>query len=405
MREKILQWRRERAALADQMTACVEDNAKWQELDVKQEALRVKIEAAERTEKLQDELAKIHNPERPNVGDVDGSGAPVDFRSTKQYEQQFWKHVRFNNVAPEQRTYSPMGEGSGASGATFVPTGFQKEIELNMAAIGGIRKVARILPTATGNPLPWPTADDVSNEGEFLAESGAISQLNPTTSSVTLNAYLASSKQVLVPIELLQDSAFNIQSFLAELFGLRLERACNRQYTLGTGSPISGLIAALVTATRGVTAVGSSGNTGGNETGGTTIGTDDFDNLIAKVDPVWRPNGQFMANQATWDNMRKVKDKYGRPIWQTGLAEGSPDRICGYPYVYNQMMDLVATSKKTVIFGDFSKYVVRDVLGFTLVRYNELYMTNHQVGFEAYMRTDGKLIQPNAFSYLVQASS
>ena len=66
--------------------------------------------------------------------------------------------------------------------------------------------------------------------------------------------------------------------------------------------------------------------------------------------------------------------------------------------------DTPTASTYSVLFGKFDKYIVRDVLGMTMVRYNELYMPNHQVGFQAYLRTDGQRLQQKAFSLLQQHS-
>jgi HK97 family phage major capsid protein len=172
-----------------------------------------------------------------------------------------------------------------------------------------------------------------------------------------------------------------------------------------------GLLPALVAAGgRGVLAQGAgfnSGGTGTGNTGGTSLGTEDWSNVITAVDPAYRigKNVGFIANQSTFDTMRNVLDKYGRPIWQVSLAEGQPDRILGYPYWFDQSMPLIGVNNTPVIFGNFAHYIIRDVLNMTLVRYNELYMVNHQIGFEAFLRTFGQLLNSLAFAYILNASS
>jgi HK97 family phage major capsid protein len=52
----------------------------------------------------------------------------------------------------------------------------------------------------------------------------------------------------------------------------------------------------------------------------------------------------------------------------------------------------MAADAKSVLFGDFSKFVIRDVRGFTLVRLDERYADYHQVGFLAFLRTDSDLL-------------
>ena len=201
-------------------------------------------------------------------------------------------------------------------------------------------------------------------------------------------------------VQLLQDSAFPVEPLLNDLFGIRIGRALSDAYTNGSGSgEPKGLVPSI---TNLVTVVGDSatGNTDLN-----SIGVDDLSNVIAALDPAYRVNAKFMANQSTYDFMRKLKDTLGRPLWEVSIAQGVPDRILGYEYDWNQSMDAIGASKKSVVFGDFSKYVIRDVGGITAVRYNELYMPNHQVGFQAYLRTDGQCIQPAAFAALEHPAS
>jgi HK97 family phage major capsid protein len=146
--------------------------------------------------------------------------------------------------------------------------------------------------------------------------------------------------------------------------------------------------------------VNAAGDTQSGNNDHNSIGVNDLANLIAQLDPAYRPNAIFMAAQSTFDTMRKLKDSLGRPLWEVSIAQGVPDRILGYEYDWNADMASIAASAYSLLFGRFDKYVIRDVLGFTMVRYNELYMPSHQVGFQAYLRTDGQLLQGAAFSIL-----
>jgi HK97 family phage major capsid protein len=299
-----------------------------------------------------------------------------------------------------------------------VPIGFQREIETKLISFGGIRRNSRVLNTSTGNVLNWPTEDDTANVGNWVAESAPVSQANPTFSNVQFNAYLASSKQVLISVQLLQDSAFDLEAYLAERFAIRLARITNLGYTSGSGSGQPNGILTAIEADGSplvVTATGSASNDGGASVDGSnSIGSDDLANLIAELDPMYRVNAKFMAHWSVFDYLRKLKDKYGRPLWEVSIAQGVPDKIYGYPYDWNADMQQwtqgasesgAMASKYTMLFGDFSKYIVREIGGITLVRFNELYMPNHQVGFQAFLRTDGQRIQQAAFALLQQAAS
>ncbi len=417
-----LSMRRDRAALVREMHTLANSTApadaqRWAQLNAQQETLRVQIENIEATSRLQTELDQVRNAERPNIiTPGDRAATPTEqlfaLRSTESYKRDFETYIRTGRMSQEMEETRALGVG--ADGSTLVPTGFEAELIIKLKAYGGMTRLCRGLTTSTGNPLPWPNLDDTSNVGEWLTEGSGVGAADPTFANVTLGAQLLSSKQVKVSVQLEQDSAFDIVGLLSAAFVIRLGRTSNAAYTIGDGSAtygtITGLIPALVTAGgRGVLAVGANANSGlDSDTDLNSVGSDDLDNLIANTDPAYRNNLDscaFAANMNTWDRLRKVKDKYGRPIWQTSLSAGKPDSLCGYKYDYNQDLATIGAGNISVVFGDFSNYVVRNVLGFTFVRFNELYMTNYQRAYQAFMRVDGKLLQAAAFSYLIHPDS
>jgi HK97 family phage major capsid protein len=83
----------------------------------------------------------------------------------------------------------------------------------------------------------------------------------------------------------------------------------------------------------------------------------------------------FRRIRQHFDKVRMLKDKYGRPIWQVSLAVGVPDQICGYKYDYNQDLPNIGAGNNPIIFGNFKKYIVRDVLGIAAVRFNSWSIT------------------------------
>ncbi len=89
------------------------------------------------------------------------------------------------DTSAEVRTYTGLNTTtSGDAGGYVIPIGFQRELEVRLKAVGRMRANCRMLTTATGNTLDWPTMDDTDNTGEFLAESNPVTQLNPTFNQV-----------------------------------------------------------------------------------------------------------------------------------------------------------------------------------------------------------------------------
>jgi len=271
--------------------------------------------------------------------------------------------------------------GTDSAGGYTVADEFYRQLEEAMKAHGGVREVATVIRTATGSALDMPTVNDTSNKGAILAENAQVSEQDQTFSVVTLNAYKYSSKLIRVSTELLQDSAFDLPGYLARSLGERIARITNEHFTAGDGSSKpNGIVTAAATGKTGAT-----GQTG-------TVTYDDLVDLFHSVDPAYRRNGVWMLSDASLKVIRKLKDSQGLPMWQPGMVAGEPDTILGKRYVINQDMPVMAANAKSIIFGDLSKYVIRDVLGVQVLRLNERYADYGQVGFMAFSRHDGDLL-------------
>ena len=114
--------------------------------------------------------------------------------------------------------------------------------------------------------------------------------------------------------------------------------------------------------------------------------------LEHSVDPAYRGNAKFMMSDSALAKTKLLLDTQGRPLWSAGIAGGAPDTLLGYPIIINNDMAVMAAGAKSVLFGDFSKYIIRDVLGVTLLRLEERYADFHQVAFLAFARMDGDLL-------------
>lgn len=282
---------------------------------------------------------------------------------------------------------------TGASGGFTIPQGFVPQIEVALKKYGGPRQVATVFRTLTGNDLPWPTSDDTSNEGELVGENTPATEQDVVFGQITFNAYKFSSKMIKVPYELLQDSAFDLASWLAARLGERIGRITAKHFTIGTGvDQPNGLVTA---STLGVTAAGAA-----------AIASDELIDLQHSIDPACRMDAGFMFNDDTLKAIRKLKDGDGNYLLSLGnFQTGLPANVLGDPYTVNQNMPAMTTGLKSVLYGDFTKYQIRDVANLRFVRADERYVESDQVAFIAWFRTDGDLVDAgtNPVKHLIQA--
>lgn len=271
-----------------------------------------------------------------------------------------------------------------------------------LKAFGGMRSVAEILKMSQGNPLSFPTSDGTAETGELIAQNVTATAADPTFGTVDLPVYKFSSKIIAVPFELLQDSAIDIEAFVRNRIATRLGRVTNTYFTTGTGT--SQPRGVIVGATVGVTAANSTSQV-------TTVLYDTLIDLVHSVDPAYRVAAcKFMMNDASVKQIRKIKDGQSRPIFNPGyelnVPGGAPDTLLGYPIVINQDVAVMAASAKSIAFGDFSQYKIRDVMQAEMFRFTDsAYTKLGQVGFLAWMRSGGNLVDVSAVKTLVNAAS
>lgn len=366
-----------------------EERDKFDKIHEDQEALKRRIDDLEKQDALESEL-------RATAGTVAGQ-ADIDKESSKdeieerarKYEAAFDRYLRVGveDMTPDERAIvheqRAQSVGTTTAGGFLVPEGFSGQLEESMLAFGGMREAATQFSTATGNDLPWPTVDDTSNTGALLAENTTVAEQDFTFGQIVFKAYKYSSKLVKVSVELLQDSAFDLNAYLATALGTRIGRITNTHFTTGTGTAQP---QGVVTAS----SVGKTGTTGQT----TSIIFDDLVDLEHSVDPAYRrsPGTRFMMHDSSLKVIKKLVDSQNRPLWLPGIAVKEPDTILSYPYVINQDVATMAANAKSVLFGDFSKYMIRNVAGLAVLRLSERFADSHQIGFLAFSRADGRTL-------------
>lgn len=259
-----------------------------------------------------------------------------------------------------------------------------------LKAYGGMRAVADVFQTSSGNPLQYPTSDGTSEEGELVAQNASATDLDASFGTKDLPVFKYSSKVVTVPFELLQDSSVDIEAFVRARLVTRLGRITNKHFTIGVGTtqPFGIMVAAPV----GVTAAN-----GTSQVTGVTY--DSLVDLQHSVDPAYRENGncRWMMNDDTVRIIRKIKDGQQRPIfvpgYETNVPGGAPDRLLGDPIKINQQVAVMAASAKSIAYGDFGYYKIRDVMAIEMFRFTDsAYTKKGQVGFLAWMRSGGNFV-------------
>ncbi|MEU0716834.1 phage major capsid protein [Streptomyces lavendulocolor] len=380
-----------RAASEADMAA--EDRSAWDAALADVERLSQDIEREERHARLS---ATDYSKLAPTSGEAaeEARARHGGDEGVKAYSDAWrsWMRVGTSELSSEERSalrtgfvdgkeLRAQGVATGAAGGYLVPAEFRATLVETKKFFGAMRDVAEVITTATGATLPWPTNDDTTNTGAILSENTQVTEQDVTIGTADVGAYMYTSKLVRVSFQLLNDSAFNLESWLARKLGERIGRAENAHFTTGTGTNQPEGVQTNAT-------IGKTGTTGQT----TSVIYDDLIDLIHSVDPAYRQGGRarWMLNDATLGAARKLKDGQNRPLWEPSIQVGVPDSLLGYAITVNQDMPVMAANAKSILFGDFyAGYLIRDVEDVQVLRLAERYADYLQVGFLAFSRTDG----------------
>lgn len=155
---------------------------------------------------------------------------------------------------------------------------------------------------------------------------------------------------------LLDDSAFDVEGWLAGKIATRFIRAESAAFVNGDGvdKPKGFLLPAKV-----ANASWTWGSLGYVPSGAaadfpTTNAADCIVNLVYALAADYRANATFVMNSKTAGAVRKMKDADGRFMWSDGLAAAEPARLMGYPVLICEDMPDIAANAYAIAFGDFA---------------------------------------------------
>lgn len=355
----------------------------------------------ERREKFEARATRYAEPEAPGAAATMTTEDPnVEGDADEAYTRAFGNFLRHGiaDLSSEDRALmqsrfkdikAAAGVGTGSAGGYAVAPGFRDKFVETLKAYGPLIREAEVIPTDTGANYQWPTNDDTGNVGALLTENTQVSEQDVTLGTASLDAYMYTSKLVRVSYQLLQDSAFDFETWLARKLGERVGRILSQHFTTGTGTAQPDGIMLPAAA---VTGTGSLASTGG-------FSYANLVDLTEAIDPAYDTgNAKFMMHQTVRKAVRKLLDSQNRPIWEPSVQAGVPSTILGYEYVLNNDMATVAQNSKSLGFGDIRQaYVVRLVTDLATLRLTERYADYLQVGFLGFQRADGTLQDANAF--------
>ena len=362
-----------------------EDNSTYEKMETEVINLGKEIDRLEKQAAIDLELSKATSAPLLEKPQADEKSRKTG-RASNEYKNAFWQVMR-NKAGLEVK--NALQIGSDAEGGYLTPDEFEHTLVEALEEEDIFRGLANTIQTSSGDRKIPVVA--TKGDASWVDEEGAIPESDDSLKQVTLSAYKLAT-MIKISEELLNDSAFDLESYVAKEFGRRIGTKEEEAFFVGDGT---GKPTGILDATGG-------GQLGKTTSGATAISFDEIMDLFYSLKSPYRKNATFLMNDSTVKAIRKLKDGGGQYIWQPSMVAGTPDTILNRPVLTSAYMPEISAGNKTVAFGDFKYYWIADRQGRSFKRLNELFAVTGQIGFVATQRVDGKLILPEAVKYLQQ---
>ena len=359
-----------------------EDTATYERMEQEIVDLGHEIERQERLESMEREMQKATS--QPIRSTPETKPDEKVGRASDAYKDAFWRSIR-NETSYEIR--NALREGVDSDGGYLVPDTFEHTLIQALDEENIIRQLAHTFTTASGtHAIPI-----VGTRGKatWVAEEQEIPETSETFTQKTISAHKLTAL-IKISEELLNDSAFDLESYIASEFARKISDAEEEAFITGngTGKPF-GILHDKEGAEVGITAAAAN-----------AITTNELIDLYYSLRSPYRKRAVWIMNDATVNMIRKLKDGNGQYIWEPGIKSNDTDTILGRKVYTTTCMPTAKTGAKTVAFGDLDFYWIGDREGISFKRLNELYATKGQVGFLATKRLDARLILPETIKVL-----
>ncbi|MFV0334742.1 MAG: phage major capsid protein [Tropicimonas sp.] len=277
---------------------------------------------------------------------ADAAGAP--------HQKAFESYLRSGE---EQSLRGLQLEGKGLSTAVDADGGYLVDPQTSETVATVLNSSASIRSIANVVHVEATTFDVLIDQGElgwgWATETGtAVETDTPQIERISIPLHELSAMPK-ASQRLLDDSAFDIDGWLADRIAKKFARSEAAAFILGNGidKPKGFLTHPII-----ANAAAEWGEIGYVATGvnGAFGSADALIDLVYALGAEYRANAAFVMNSKTAGTVRKLKDGDGRFLWSDGLAAGEPARLLGYRVLIAEDMPDISTGAHAIAFGDFT---------------------------------------------------
>lgn len=327
-------------------------------------------------------------------------------RTDDTLERSFDHYLRTGRENADLMELRAQATSPDSAGGFLVPETLRKKLVDRMVAFGGVASAVETITTASGEPMRFPTVDDTANRGVIAAENTAPASggADLVFGEVTLSAFKyvapgAGNAPLRVSVELLQDSAFDVQALVERKLGERIGKRQALDWVSGAG-------------TTEPFGLDTNPNTTGDIFAGATVTYDDLVSACHAIDPAYRAGASWTFNDQTLAQIERLTDGDGRPLLNPaaeGISTGPHNlSLLGYPVFVDQAWADYTDGTENLwgAFGDLRQgYLIRRVRDLQLIVDPYSQASAGSVLYTLWARADGVPQDVNAYVVLANTDA
>ncbi len=327
-----------------------------------------------------------------NRPESDASDIPT-YTTNREYKQAFRNYLRKGmDAGLEALESKALSVGSNEDGGYFVTEEISDRVARRIFESSPLRQLATVQTISSDALDVIEDADEA--DAAWTTETGAVTDTNtPTIGKRTISVHEMFS-QPKATQKLLDDSAIDVESWIAEKVADKFARMEAGAFVSGSGtSQPKGILSYADGTGFGQIEQIDSGASG-------VVTSDSLVKLFYSLQEDYARNATFLMNRSVLQSVRLLKesttDQY---IWQPGLATGTPDTLLGTPVAQAADMPLAAADSLSIALADFkTAYLIVDRIGLRILR--DPFTEKPFVKFYTTRRVGGEVINTDAIKLL-----
>lgn len=295
----------------------------------------------------------------------------------------------FENYIRGRVVHERAGELTKTDNGSVIPTTIAQQIIKKVYDVSPVLQRSQKYNVKGKLQIPYYDTTDGGITVAYAEEFTPLTSSNGKFKNIELNGFLAGALSK-VSNSLINNSQFDIVSFVVNQMGEDIARFIEHEILIGTDSKVEG----LSKLTNSVTTAA-----------GTAITSDEVVKLKDSIKDTFQNNAIWIMSPATRTALRLLKGTDGHYLLNDDISSPFGTTLLGKPVYVSDNMPNIAAEKAVIYYGDMTGLATKFSENITTQVLREKYADEHATGVISWFEFDSKVQNEQKLAKLVMASA